>query len=387
MSRSRITDPALAARAAAELPWLRRHTPLTAEAGRRLAAAGLRDRVIALNIHLDLKMIPVVEALLAAGARTLVLGCNPQTTRDEVAAFLHRAGAEVYAWAGMSEEERRRAMTWALAEGCEFVSEMGGELTALLLEQLPERVPQLRASMEATGTGIARLRRLEPPLPVFDWDGAGIKRGLHNRYLVGLMVWHTFIAVTQLALYDRRVAVAGYGLVGQGIAEYARLLGGRVSVSDPNPVRQLEARHQGCEVLPLPDALRAAEVVVTATGRDGVIGPELFPLLRDGCLLANAGHSNAEIDVPALRAFPHARVRPAIEEIALPGRRVYLLAGGAMLNLAAGMGDPYDAFDLTAALMLSGIGFMVRRHREFGPGIHPLPAEVEQEVAAMAARP
>jgi len=381
---SRIKDPSRAAVAAADLPWLRRHIPLTAAAASRLGA-DLRGRVIALSIHLDLKMIPVVEALLRSGARTLVLGCNPSTTRDEVAAFMSEAGAEVYAWAGMTEAERREAMAWAAGSGSEFISEMGGDLTSTLVEQHPHRIPPLRAAMEATGTGIARLARLRLPIPVFNWDAVTIKQGLHNRYLVGLMVWHTFMTVTQLTLFNRRVAVVGYGLVGQGIAEHARTLGARVMVSDLNPVRQLHARHLGVDVVALPEALRRAEVVVTATGRDGVIGPRELDLLRGGCILANAGHSNGEIDVAALRVFPHAPLRPALEEYTVRGRQLYLLAGGAMLNLAAGFGDPYDAFDLTTALMLSGIAFMVRRHEEFPPGIHVLPAEVEQEVAALAA--
>ena len=382
---TRIKDPSLAAVAAADLPWLRRHVPLTHVAAARLESGLLHNRAVALNVHLDLKMIPLVEALVQSGARTLVLGCNPHTTRDEVAAFLAASGAEVYAWAGMSEEERRQAMIWAIESGCEFISEMGGELTALLVQAYPDRAAHLRAAMEATGTGITRLAQLRLPVPVFNWDGVTIKQGLHNRYLVGLMIWHTFISIAQLTLYDRRVAVVGYGLVGQGIAEYARLLGARVLVSDLNPVRQVQAKHQGCEVLPTAEALQAADVVVTATGRDGVVGRPEFALLGDGCLLVNAGHSNLEIDVPALRTFPHRRLRPAIEEFTVNGRRLYVLAGGAMLNLAAGMGDPYDAFDLTTALMLSGIGFMVRRYRDFPPGIHLLPAEVEQEVAALAA--
>ena len=382
---TRIADPSLAAAAAADLPWLRRHIPLTHAAAARLESGLLLNRTVALNIHLDLKMIPLVESLVQSGARTLVLGCNPHTTRDEVAAFLSASGAEVYAWAGMSEDERRQAMIWAIEGGCEFISEMGGELTALLVQAYPERADRLCAAMEATGTGITRLAHLRLPVPVFNWDSVTIKQGLHNRYLVGLMIWHTFISIAQLTLYARRVAVVGYGLVGQGIAEYARLLGARVLVSDLNPVRQVQATHQGCEVLPTAEALQAADVVVTATGSDGVVGRPEFALLRDGCLLVNAGHSNLEIDVPALRTFPHRRLRPAIEEFTVNGRRLYVLAGGAMLNLAAGMGDPYDAFDLTTALMLSGIGFMVRRYRDFPPGVHLLPDEVEQEVAAQAA--
>lgn len=222
--------------------------------------------------------------------------------------------------------------------------------------------------MEATGTGIARLQQLRLPIPVLNWDDLEIKQGLHNRYLVGLMVWNTYLNTTHLTLYGRRVLVVGYGLVGQGIAHYARVLGAQVLVRDLNPVRQLAAIHEGCTAVVLADGLRESDVVITATGRERVIGAQEFPQLRDRCMLANAGHSNLEIDVPALRRFRTSSLGPALAEVYLGDRRIYLLAGGAMLNLAAGPGDPYDAFDLTSALMLAGIEFMVRHHTEYPPG-------------------
>lgn len=380
----RIKDRALAAAAAVELPWLRRNTPITTRVASELGSGAFRGLTICLNVHLDLKMIPVVEALTGAGARVLVLGCNRETTRDPVAAYMAGTGAEVFAWTQMTDAERQDAIAWALSRPVEFLSEMGGEVMAALVRGGRDAARHLRAGMEATGTGIARLRGQALPVPVFNWDDLAIKQGLHNRYLVGLMVWHTFINLTRLTLYNRTVLVVGYGLVGQGIAEYARLLGAHVLVCDLDPVRRLYARHAGCRVVTLEGGLSEADVVVTATGRERVIGESEFPLLRDGCLLANAGHSNLEIDVPALRRHPAAVLREGVEEINLGGRRVVLLAGGAMLNLAAGPGDPYDAFDVTSALMVAGIEFMVRRWQDYPPGIHVLPAEVEQRIATLA---
>lgn len=214
-----------------------------------------------------------------------------------------------------------------------------------------------------------------------------MKQGLHNRHLVGLMVWHTFINVTALTLYGRKVLVIGYGLVGQGIAEYARLLGAHVMVCDLDPVRLVLARQQGGEPVSMREGLARAAVVVTATGRDRVLGADDLRHLADGCILANAGHSSLEIDIPALRRFPTREVRPAIEEVAVEGKTVFLLAQGAMLNLAAGPGDPVDAFDLTSALMLAGIEFMVQHHAAFPAGIHLLPPEVQHRIAALAAGP
>lgn len=298
-----------------------------------------------------------------------------------------RAGAEVEAWAGMSARERADATHGVLDRGPEFTSEMGADVLVAAVAERSHALDRIRAGMEATGTGIVRLRGLRLPVPVFNWDGLALKQSLHNRHLVGLMVWNTFINVTHLTLHDRVVLIAGYGLVGQGLADYARRLGARVLVADLDPVRRHLARHQGCEVIPLLEGLPQADVVITATGRDGVLGGQEVARLPDGCILANAGHSNLEIDIPALRRFPSREARRAIEEFDLGGRRrVYLLAGGAMLNLAAGPGDPYDAFDLTSALMLAGIEWMVRRHADFSPGVHAMPAEVEQRIATLADR-
>ncbi len=366
-----------------DLAWLRTHTPLTGRAAGRLVELDWRDQTFCLAVHLDLKMIPVVEALRHTGARVLLLGANPATTRDEVVAWLDHSGAEARAVFGMDDAARLEAMDWAIGQRPTFLSEMGGEVTVRLVRTRADLATGVRAGMEATGTGLRRLAEVTLPFPVFNWDELPLKQGLHNRHLVGLAVWNTFLNVTGLMLHGRRVLVMGFGPVGRGLADYAQRLGAVVAVADPDPRRQVEARHEGCLVQALEEALPAAAVVVTATGRERVLGPAQFGLLASGAILLNAGHSNLEIDVPVLRRFPTTSVRPHIEAIDLAGtRRVYLLAGGAMFNLAAGPGDPYDGFDLTSAIMLEGLRFMVRHHHEFPPGVHLFPAEVEHAVVA-----
>lgn len=197
---TRIKDSSLAAAAEAELPWLQRYIPLTRRVAADLSRTTLRGRRIALNVHLDTKMVPVVEALVQAGAQVVVLGGNPHTTRDSVAASMAARGAEVYAWAGMTEAERHEGFRWALSRECEFVSEMGGELLEAVVREGSASHQALRGGMEATGSGILRLQVLRLPVPVFNWDSLTLKQGLHNRHLVGLMVWHTFTNVTALTL-------------------------------------------------------------------------------------------------------------------------------------------------------------------------------------------
>ncbi len=144
--------------------------------------------------------------------------------------YMAELGAEVYAWAGMTDVDRRAGFAWALNHHCEFISEMGGELMAIAVEEFADRLGSLHAGMEATGTGIVRLQQVPLPFPVFNWDDLEIKQGLHNRYLVGLMLWNTYLNITHLTLHGRRVLVVGYGLVGEGIAQYARALGAHVLI-------------------------------------------------------------------------------------------------------------------------------------------------------------
>lgn len=349
------------------------------------ARRDLRRIRIACSIHLDIKMIPVIEALVRTGADVLLLTCNAATVRDEVCEHLAGVGAQVRARLGMSEEERVAAMDGAIAQHPQFICEMGADLTCRLLAAHPSAAAAVRAGMEATGTGVLRLRPLALPFPMFDWDTLPLKQGLHNRYLVGLTVWTTFLNVARVTLYGRRVLVIGYGPVGQGIAEYARRLGAAPLVAEIDPRRQILARHAGCRVTAVEEGLPQADVVVTATGRERVVREEHFALLRDGAFLLNAGHTSGEIDTGALRRFPAQVIGPHLEEIALDGRRIFLLAGGAMFNLTAGPGDPYDSFDLTTALMLRGIGYMLDHHADHPPGLHVMPDVVEAEVARTAA--
>lgn len=365
-----------------ELEYLRQQMPLTARVARDFQARELRGVCVAFSVHLDIKIVPVLEALLETGSQVVVVTCNPATVRDEVVVYLRDRGAEVRAWAGMPQAEWEESLCWALGRRPQYLCEMGAELATRAAVDA-EVASSVRAGMEATGTGIQRLRGLRLPFPVLDWNALPLKEGLHNRYLVGLVTWTTFLQIARVTLYGKRVVVLGYGPVGQGVAEYARLLGAIPVVVEPRPDRQLLARHAGCEVASLEDALPAADVVVTATGREGVVREEHFLRMRPGAFLLNVGHSNQELDVQGLRRYPTRLLRPHVEEVQLPGRRVYLLAGGAMFNLAAGPGDPYDAFDLTSALLLAGLAHLLDHGHRYPPGLHLMPHQVELAVAAL----
>ncbi|HLE14855.1 MAG TPA: adenosylhomocysteinase [Anaerolineales bacterium] len=360
------------------LEWARRHMP---RLGRALSdlpdLGGVR---LAFSMHLDLKIVPLVEGLLARGAQVTVVTCNPATVRDEVVAYLKSAGAQAQAWRDMPAQAYRQAAADAIAWGPTHLCEFGADLTsAWLASPAP---PPVRASLEGTGSGIARLQRLAPPYPIFNWDDLPIKEGLHNRHMVGLTTWHTFFARTGLTLHGRRVAVIGYGLVGQGVAASGRAYGGTVLVVERDPSRALQAAFEGWAVLTLEEALPQADVVVTATGAAGVLAAIHLPLLRDGAFLVNVGHHAGEIDLPALLAHPHREILPHIEEVDLDGRRVYLFARGEMANLAAGEGDSLNAFDVTLAILARGLGYLVGPGSAEPPGVYLLPRSVWEGAVA-----
>lgn len=210
-----------------------------------------------------------------------------------------------------------------------------------------------------------------------------IKQGLHNRLLVGQTAANVFLNVTGLSLYAKHVLVVGYGPVGRGAADAARSSGAVVEVCDTDPAARLAALHAGFPTVGLEEGLSRAGVVFTATGRDGVIPMEALSSCRDGAFLANLGHTSGELPATELKQRVSGRSRPHVETCEVDGKTVYLLAGGAMLNLAAGPGDPYDTFDLVTALLLEATGFLATEGVGYPPGLHPLPEEVQRRAAEL----
>ncbi|MEO7163793.1 MAG: adenosylhomocysteinase, partial [Bdellovibrionia bacterium] len=289
---------------------------------------------------------------------------------------------ETFAWRDMPEEEQLQSFKTALNWGPTHLCEMGADLSSAVQSMKSSKDPEakipndIKASLEATGSGISRLQLVTPPYPIFNWDDVPVKEGLHNRHMVGLMAWNAFLSRTSLTLHGKRVAVIGYGLVGTGVAETARAFGGAVSVVEKDPSRILQAKYAGWEVVSLEEALPKVDVVVTATGATSVLNEKHFPLLKDGAFLINVGHHSKEIDVSALFRHPHQEVLPFVTSVKQEKSTVYLFANGAMANLVAGKGDSLNSFDVILGVMVAGISHIVGAGSLASPGIHLLPREV-----------
>ncbi|MDZ7704143.1 MAG: adenosylhomocysteinase [Trueperaceae bacterium] len=359
------------------LDWTKRNMPLTRDIGTSLPSFdGVR---LACSVHLDIKMVPAFEALLARGAKLFLATCNPTTVRDDVVEHLQDLGADTYAWRGMSDtdyrEGIRRALNWRPTHSCE----MGADIT-VAAHAAGEST--LRCGLEATGSGINRLAALSLRYPVFNWDDLPIKEGLHNRYLVGLSTWQSFCERTMLSLHGKHVVVVGFGLVGQGVADVAKAFGATVSIVERDPSRALQARYAGWPTGTLADFAPQTDVLVTATGVRGIVGADVVARLRPGCFVLNVGHVADEIDVAAFGT--RRELVPFVEICEVTGKELYLFAGGSMANLTAGHGDSLNAFDLTLAVMLAGLGHIVTSGETSPAGIHPLPETVWKPVAARA---
>ena len=359
-----------------DLAWLRSFTPATRRAAAELPSLG-GERLLVV-CHLDLKMIPYFQALLSAGAQVHACAANPATTREEVAAYLESSGVVAPARRDDPPERHAGYLRAAIEAGPTLLSEMGADATVAT----KGRLAGVRGGLEATGTGTKRISVLDLAYPIFDWDSVQIKQGLHNRHLVGLMAVNTFLNVTGLSLYGRTALIVGYGPVGRGAADAARAFGAAVEVCDPDPAARLAAAHLGFPTASLEEGLARAGVVFTATGRDGAVPFDVLRAsVRDGVFLANIGHTTGELPVADLNRCVTATPRPSVERCKVDGKTLYLLAGGAMFNLAAGPGDPYDTFDLVTALMLEATGFLATEGSGYPPGVHPLPIEVQDRVA------
>jgi adenosylhomocysteinase len=263
----------------------------------------------------------------------------------------------------------------------DYLCDMGGELCVAYLD----RQPPVKGALEATMSGLHLLKKHRLPFPVFDWNSIPLK-DLHNRYHVGDTVWPAFNQLTGMGLYGRRVLVIGQGPVGKGIAERARALGASVYVADIDPLRLLEAAHLGCEAIELQEGVRRCEIIVTATGVEGVLNGEQLARVRPGAILFNAGHSNREIDIDWLYEHENQRLKAHIERIDLGGTYLFLLGQGSLLNLSAGAG-PFgvDQFDHYTAVMLLGISWMFDGIPADTPaGLQRFPAHLERQIAEVS---
>ena len=393
---SDITDPGLAEAGRARIEWAQRGMPVLRLIAERFAAARpLRGLTVAACLHVTAETAGLVNALRAGGAQVFLAASNPLSTQDDVAAALATGGAAtVFARAGVDRltyDEHIHRVIDAGGAGPDLVVDDGGDLVNTLHAERPEQLAAVRGGCESTATGVVRLRRMADEgalaFPMVATDSTVTKRMFDNTRGTGQSVIDGVLRATNTLLAGRVVVVAGYGASGRGIAEAARGLGAQVIVTEVDPVRALEAVLAGFRVLPMAEAVPEGEVFITATGSRDVITGGHLPALRDGAILANAGHFDVEIDVRALAeaAVKVTRdVRPHTDEYLLAdGRRLLLLAEGRVVNLVAAEGNPPQVMDVSFAGQALVLGWLASGEAGLPPGVHAVPPEIDEQVARL----
>jgi adenosylhomocysteinase len=374
----------------ARIEWADAQMPVLRSIRERFASerplAGLR---VAACLHVTAETANLIRTLVAGGAEASLAAANPLSTQDDVVEAL-AGDAEVHARRG-EDAEAYAANVHTLVEGRPQVTlDDGADLLTVIHARHPDWVGDMLGGTEETTTGLLRLRALEAEgrlgCPVLAVNEAGTERLFNDHYGTGQSTLDGILRATNLLLAGRTIVVLGYGFTGKGVALRARGAGAQVIVCEIDPMRALEARMEGFEVMP---ALRAAErgdVFVTVTGSRSVLSTEHFAHMKDGAVLANAGHFDIEIDLPALRAAATGGVHevlPMVEQYDLGDRRLNLLASGRVVNLAAGQGHPAAVMDMSFANQALAVEHLVRHPGNLGPGVHPVPEAVDREVARL----
>ena len=385
-----IRSPEKAAEGQKKIDWAGRHMPVLGRLAEEYAPAQpFAGAKMAVCIHLEAKTAYMATVFQRCGAEVTVTGSNPLSTQDDVAAALVKQGLAVFAWHGATAEEYADHIRRTVETGPHLLIDDGGDLITALHRERPELLPQVRGGAEETTTGLNRLRAMaaagELAFPVIAVNDASCKYLFDNRYGTGQSVWEGIMRTTNLLVAGKTVVVAGFGWCGRGVALRAAGLGAQVIVTEVNPVRALEAAVEGYRVMPMRRAAALGDIFVTTTGCNRVIGEGDLLSLKDGAILANAGHFDVEIDKAALNSLAQAAGRPRknIEEYRFPdGRRVYLLAEGRLVNLAAGDGHPAEIMDLSFALQFLAMDYL-RRSGELPHDVLPLPEELDRRVAGL----
>jgi adenosylhomocysteinase len=388
-----IADLRLAPAGAARIDWACEQMPVLAQIRERFARERpLRGIRIAACLHITAETAALLTTLAAGGARPTVCSANPMSVQDDVAAALvRRHRMSVRAARGVDLATYARHVRETLSEAPRVTIDDGADLLMSAHELGPDSLEGLIGGIEETTTGLVRLRRLEQEgrlrRPVLAVNEARTERALNDRHGTGQSALDGIIRASHTLLAGQTVVVIGYGWAGQGIAERARGAGAAVIVCEVDPLRALEARMAGYEVMPSLAAAERGDVFVTVTGSRRVLHRQHFERMKDGALLANAGHFDVELDLEELRALARGRVRevrPLVERYQLPdGRRLNLLAHGRVVNLAAAEGHPAAVMDVSFALQALCVEELVRRGGELPAGVHPVPAAIDREVARL----
>ncbi len=387
-----IRDPSLASEGVRRIQWAAREMPVLTLIGERLSKERpLKGVRLSGCLHITTETANLALTLQAGGAEIALCASNPLSTQDVVAAALvEEYGIPTYAVRGEDTETFYKHVNASLEHAPHITLDDGADLVATLHRERQELLNEVMGGTEETTTGVIRLRAMasegELRYPIIAVNDADTKHFFDNRYGTGQSTLDGITRVTNILWAGRKVVVMGYGWCGKGVAMRASGMGAHVIVTEINPVRALEALMDGFPVMPSMEAARNGELFITVTGGLKTIGEEHLKVMRNGAILANSGHFNVEIDIPALEAMSREKkeIRPEVVQYELrDGRNLYLLSEGRLINLSAADGHPSSVMDMSFANQALSVEYLVSNASGLSPGVYPVPSELDTEVGRL----
>jgi adenosylhomocysteinase len=387
-----VKDLGLAEQGALRIEWAENEMPVLRLIRQRFEQQKpLRGIRIAACLHVTTETANLMRTLQAGGAEIALCASNPLSTQDDVAAALVKYdGIAVYAIKGEDKETYYRHIHQVLDTNPQLTMDDGCDLVSTLHTERREQLDGVIGGTEETTTGVIRLRAMAKEgvlhYPIIAVNDAYTKHLFDNRYGTGQSTIDAILRATNLLLAGRKFVVIGYGWCGRGVATRARGMGAHVIICEVDPLKALEALMDGFEVMPLSQAAAVGDIFVTVTGNLHVLREEHFRAMKSGAIVANSGHFNVEIDIPALERMARAKrtIRPFVEEYTLPdGRRLYLLGEGRLVNLAAAEGHPAAVMDMSFANQALSVEYIVNHQGKLPREVFPVPREIDAQVAQL----
>ena len=391
MIMSKVKDMSLAPEGVRKIEWVQKHMPvlehIKAEYEETQPFKGI---TIGSCLHLEPKTINLGLTLMAGGAEVAMTGCNPLSTHDDAVAGAADLGLNVYGWREQDDEEYYQTINMVLDHKPDIIIDDGADMIMVLHNERTDVLKHIKGACEETTTGVHRLQAMHADgalkFPVIAVNDAYTKYLFDNRYGTGQSSFDAIMGTTNMVIAGKTVVVCGYGWCGRGLALRAAGLGADVIVTEVDPIRALEARMDGYRVMTIREAVKQADLIITVTGNADIICGDDFKYMKDGCMLANSGHFNVEINRPDLEAISTdvKEVRESIEEFTTKdGRKIYLLADGRLVNLSAarGQGHPAEIMDMSFAVQALSAKHILEN--DLPVGVTKAPDEIDYTVASM----
>src|SRR5512137_2076491 len=390
MEQFQVKDKSLAPQGHLQIEWATKHMPVLTQIKSRFSKENpLMGLTLGGCLHVTKETAVLAEALAAGGAKVVLCGSNPLSTQDDVAAALAEEGIHVFAWRGQNTEEYYQCIDKVLDFEPTITLDDGADLVGTLHSKRPAQLKNVKGGTEETTTGVVRLKAMEHDgslkYPIIAVNDAYTKYLSDNRYGTGQSTIDGIMRATSVIIAGKNFVVGGYGWCSRGIAMRASGLGANVIVTEMQPTRALEAAMNGLRVMPMAEAAPIGDIFVTATGDLNVIRKEHMRNMKDGTIMCNSGHFNVEISIPDLEALTKTKriMRPNMEEYTLKdGRKLYLLAEGRLVNLAAAEGHPSEVMDMSFANQALCSEF-VAKSGKLQNKVYAVPKKIDEKIAEL----